>query len=171
MNKTIFVKGMKILQASYSKNFTEDDLKVWYMQFKNENENLFLEAINRIIKKSRYMPSIADILHEIKIIENPDLLLDAETEFDNVRKAIRKFGSYRTNELMASLNYKTAEAVRRIGLSRICECEQDKIKFIKNEFEEVFNNIQDADYENKLFKNNNYVATISKKLLLENNIE
>lgn len=169
MNKTIFVKGMKILQASYSKNFTEDDLKVWYMQFRNENENLFLEAINRIIKKSRYMPSIADILYEIKILENPDLLLDSDEEFDNVRKAIRKYGSYRTKELMESLKPKTAEVVRRIGLTRICECEQDKIKFIKNEFQEIFENIQNIDYEQKLLGNTG--IEIAKKLLIEENID
>lgn len=169
MNKTIFVKGMKILQASYSKNFTEDDLKVWYMQFRNENENLFLEAINRIIKKSRYMPSIADILYEIKILENPDLLLNSDEEFDNVRKAIRKYGSYRTKELMESLNPKTAEVVRRIGLQRICECEQDKIKFIKNEFQEIFENIQNIDYEQKLL--GNFGEEVGKRLLIEENID
>lgn len=154
MSKKEFLLGMKILQSSYSKDFTEDDLKIWYMQFEKENGLVFQQAIKNIIKTSRFMPSIADILYEMKKIEIPDLTLNYEQEFENVRKAIRQYGSYRQKELMDSLKPKTAETVRRIGLQRICECEQDKLKFIKNEFKEIFENLQDYDYQENLLDYN-----------------
>lgn len=150
MSKKEFLLGMKILQSSYSKDFTEDDLKIWYMQFKDEDGLTFHKAVKNIIRVSKFMPSIAEILYEMKKIEIPDLTLNYEQEFENVRKAIRQYGSYRQKELMSSLKPKTAETVRRIGLQRICECEQDKLKFIKNEFKEIFENLQDYDYHENL---------------------
>ena len=169
MEKINFIKIMKILSSSYNKDFTSDDLQIWFLQFKNEDFENTYKAVNNLIRKSKFMPSIADILHEIKLLENPDLLLNSDEEFDNVRKAIRRYGSYRTKELMESLKPKTAEVVRRIGLQRICECEQDKIKFIKNEFQEIFENIQNIDYEQKLL--GNFGAEIGKRLLIEENTD
>lgn len=150
MTKKEFAFGLKILQSSYSRDFSEEDIKIWYMQFKEEDGLTFHKAVKNIIRTSRFMPSIADILYEIKKIEIPDLTLNYEQEFENVRKAIRQYGSYRTAQLMASLKPKTRETVRRIGLQRICECDQDKLKFIKNEFKEIFENMQDYDYQNTL---------------------
>lgn len=150
MTKKEFALGLKILQSCYSRDFNEEDIKIWYMQFKDEDGGVFHRAVKNIIRTSRFMPTIADIFHEMKKIEIPDLALNYEQEFENVRKAIRQYGSYRTKELMGSLKPKTAEAVRRIGLQRLCECEQDKIKFIKNEFQEIFENLQDYDYHENL---------------------
>ena len=150
MTKKEFALGLKILQSSYSRDFNEEDVKIWYMQFKDEDGQAFHKAVKNIIRTFRFMPSIADILYEIKKIEIPDLTLNYEQEFENVRKAIRQYGLYRTAQLMASLKPKTRETVRRIGLQRICECEQDKLKFIKNEFKEIFENMQDYDYQNTL---------------------
>lgn len=171
MNKTSFLKIMKILSSAYNRDFTEDDLTIWYSQFKTENEKVMAQAVKNIIRTSRYMPSIADILNEIRKIQIPDLTLDYEEEFENVRKAIRKYGSYRTKELMDSLKPKTAETVRRIGLQRICECEQEKLKFIKNEFQDIFESLQDYEKQESLIGSYTmmYNLTGGQKVLNENN--
>jgi hypothetical protein len=59
-----FIKIMKILSLSYSKDFDEDTIKVWYMQFKNIEIEIFKKAINEIIRRNKFMPSIAELLEE-----------------------------------------------------------------------------------------------------------
>lgn len=169
MSKKDFVKVMKILSSAYNRDFTEDDLAIWYSQFKNEDFNMMFRAVNNIIKTSRYVPTIADILYEIKKIEMPDLTLSYEDEFENVRKAIRKYGIYKSQELMESLKPKTAETVRRIGLQRLCECEQDKIKFIKNEFQDIFEHLQDYEKQECLIGSYSLIRELGNKKLEELN--
>lgn len=158
MEKIEFARGIKILQSCYSRDFTEDDLKIWYMQFKYEEGEIFYKAINKIIRTEKYMPSIAEILNEMKLIEMPELTLDGEIEFENVRKAIRKYGSYRQKELMESLKPETARAVRQVGLQRICECNQDKLKFIKDEFIDILEN-------NKCHSKEEYISGTNTELI------
>lgn len=69
MENIEFVKGMKILQGSYSKDFTEDELKIWFIQFQDIKSNIFYKAINNIIRKSKYMPSIAELLEECENVK------------------------------------------------------------------------------------------------------
>ena len=64
MTKIDFIKGMKLLQGSYSKDFTEDELQIWYIQFENINTDTFYKAINNIVRTSKFMPSIAEILEK-----------------------------------------------------------------------------------------------------------
>lgn len=69
MNEIEFLKGMKILQSSYRQDFSEDDIKIWYMQFNNIPANIFYNAITDIIRTSRYMPSISDILNKCEEVQ------------------------------------------------------------------------------------------------------
>lgn|SRR5574344_216691 len=62
-----FIKIMKILSLSYSKDFDEDTIKVWYMQFKNIEFDIFKKSVNEIIQKNKFMPSIAELLEMCEI--------------------------------------------------------------------------------------------------------
>ena len=64
MNIQEFLKGMKILQSSYRQDFEEEDIKIWYMQFNTVPANIFYTAITDIVRNSRFMPSISDILNK-----------------------------------------------------------------------------------------------------------
>lgn len=64
MNTIEFTKAMKILTMSYNKDFDEETLKIWYLQFKNINSTVFINAINKKVRESKFMPSIAELLEE-----------------------------------------------------------------------------------------------------------
>lgn len=145
MNEKIIKQELAKLKYTYPsafKDFTLQDVQamsvLWLNDFKNDDPEIFKQAIDRLRAKSKYCPSIAEIKSEITKIEVPTLQLNAEEEFEKVRNAIRKFGSYRTTELMNSLEPYTREITRRIGISRICMAED--ITWIKKEFIEEFNN-------------------------------
>ena len=143
MNKEEFTKGITFLAIAYNKEFTEEQVSVWYEFFKNENYDDFRNAVKRIIPQKQFMPSIAELKQEITTISNPVLQLNADEEWDNVLKAIRRWGSYRQVEAMKSLNPYTANIVRQVGYSRICQSEN--IQWERKEFMELFNMNKERD--------------------------
>lgn len=62
-----FTKQMKILSLSYSKDFKEEQIKLWYEYFKSIKKETFEKALNKIIITNKYMPSIAEILEKCKL--------------------------------------------------------------------------------------------------------
>lgn len=143
MNKEQFLKGITFLTIAYNKEFTEEQVSVWYEFFKDENYDNFRAAVKRIIPKKQFIPSIAELKQEIAFISNPILQLNVDEEWDSVLKAIRKFGSYRSKEAMESLNPYTANIVRQIGYARICLSEN--IQWERKEFMELFKMNKERD--------------------------
>lgn len=122
MNKEDFVKAMTFLAIAYNKEFTEEQLSVWYDFFKNEEYEEFKNAIKRIIPKKQFIPSIAELKQELTYIKTPSLQLKADEEWEKVREAIRKYGYYRSNEAIESLNPLTARVVNAIGgFQNLCQ--------------------------------------------------
>lgn len=155
MTKEEFFKGMTYLGVAYNKEIPEKQIEIWYEFFANVKYDDFRSAVKRIVQKQNFLPTVADLKRELAKITNPMLQLNAEEEFENVRKAIRTYGSYRIAELMSSLEPYTAEITRRIGIQRICEAEE--IQWIKKEFISEFNNGLDR-YED-ILKQSEYMLT------------
>ena len=143
MTKEQFLKGITFLTIAYNKEFTEEQVSVWYEFFKDEDYEAFRKAVKRIIPLKQFMPSIAELKQEIATISNPVLQLKADEEWDSVIKAIRKYGSYRQDEAMKSLNPYTRNIVRQIGYMRICQSES--IQWERKEFMELFNMNKERD--------------------------
>lgn len=143
MNKEEFTKAMTFLGIAYNKEFTSEQVSVWYEFFKDTNYEVFKNGIKRIVPKKQFMPSIAELKHEITMINNPIMQLNADEEWDEVLKAVRKYGSYQQEEAMNSLNPYTRSIVRHVGFHRICMSEN--IQWERKEFIELFNINQDRD--------------------------
>lgn len=143
MRKEDFLKGMMFLTTAYNKEFTEEAISVWYEFFKDEDYEAFRKAVKRIIPLKQFMPSIAELKQEIATISNPVLQLNADEEWDNVLKAVRKYGSYRQDEAMQSLKPYTRNIARQIGYQRICQSES--IQWERKEFIELFNTNKERD--------------------------
>lgn len=143
MTKEQFLKGITFLTIAYNKEFTQEQVAVWYDFFKDEDYEKFRQAVKRIIPKKQFMPSIAELKSEITLISNPVLQMNADEEWDKVLKAIKRFGSYRQDEAMKSLDPYTASIVRQIGYMRICMSES--IQWERKEFIELFNMSKERD--------------------------
>lgn len=159
MTKKEFLKGMTYLGVAYSKEVSEKQIELWYEFFENYKYDDFRSAVKRIVQRQNFFPTIADLKKELTKITNPMLQLNAEEEFEKVRKAIRRYGHYRLEKLMNSLEPYTAEITRRIGINRICEAEE--IQWIKREFISEFNNGLNR-YED-ILKQSEYMLTDREK--------
>lgn len=143
MTKEEFVKGMTFLGIAYNKEFTSEQVSVWYEFFKDTNYDVFKQAVKRIIPKKQFIPSIAELKHEITLINNPVLQLNADQEWDEVINAVRKYGSYREDEAINSLKPYTKYITRQVGFRRICLSEN--IQWERKEFIELFNLNKERD--------------------------
>lgn len=137
MNKEEFVKGMTYLGTIYGKEFNKDELTVWYSFFHNVDINLFKIAIKNLAEKNKFMPSVSEVKQELLRIQNPELKLNAEEQWGEVLKAIRKYGYYQSDKALQSLNPYTREIVERMNFQEICKSEN--INWERKVFIETFN--------------------------------
>lgn len=165
MSKEEFALAMVFLGTAYNKEFTSQQVSVWYEMFKEYKKEDFKTAIKRLINKNKYLPSIAEIKSEIALLNNSELQLNAEQEFEKVLLAVRKWGT------LDKVGFEkiTMETIRAIGQRRLELIETANIPFIKKEFIEIWNNKRDG-IEHISIQNNNvltYKEEIKKQLLEE----
>lgn len=142
MDKEKFVKGMTFLGVAYNKEFTKEELEVWYSMLKDNSIEDFSNAIQELVKTEERLPSIATVTKQIaknKIASYPE----AEEEWQEVLKAVRNYGSYREEDAMASLRPYTAKIVKYIGYHRICIATVEEQVWNKKEFIEEYNALKD----------------------------
>ena len=137
MTKKEFLIPMKILTSAFSKETTNEQLSVWYEFVKDETKENFEKAIRRIVTSKKYFPSIAEVREEIALLKNSDLQLDANEEWQEVLKAIRKYDLYDGEKAISTLKPYTQKIVKMIGWYRICSSQE--IIWEKKEFIKLFN--------------------------------
>ena len=148
MNKEEFLKGMTILGTAYDKEFTQEQVEVWYSFLKDYKLNDFILAIQELIKTEKFIPSIAHITECIAKMHLKDLP-DAESEWGNVIGIVHRFGSYREEEALNSMSEYTRKIVKLIGYYRICTSTQEEQVWNKKEFIEEYNSLIGKLVENK----------------------
>ena len=158
-----FAKAMAFLGQAYNKEFDKNQLNVWYMFFRDESKEDFKAAIMRIIAKSKFLPSIAEIREEIKLIQTPFLQLSADDEWHEVQKAIGKYGYYNAEEAEKSFDPITAKAVRNMGgFRKICMSEDND--WTRKNFLRLWEDIKDKQ-ESVLLPDTMYLTASEKQLL------
>ena len=59
ISKEVFKKGMKRLEAAFIKTPTKEAIEIYYEKLKDTREGEFLKAMEKIIEKENFFPSIA----------------------------------------------------------------------------------------------------------------
>ena len=70
MNQAEFARCMKRLSSFYFKDFNSDDLMAWYELFKDIKAKTLEQAITDIVKESKFMPNINQLLEKCKSTTN-----------------------------------------------------------------------------------------------------
>lgn len=64
MKQEELIKGLKILGVAYGKDFTSDECSTYYEFLQEYNYDIFKAAVKSIIKKSKFIPKISDLVEE-----------------------------------------------------------------------------------------------------------
>lgn len=152
MSKEEFLKGITLLGTAYNKEFTIEQIEVWYSFLKEYSVEQFSKAIQDLIKTEKNLPSIAHITKAIAKQQTSNLP-NAEDEWQEVLKAVGMFGSYRQDEALKYLKPYTSQIVRYVGFTRICMATPDEQVWNKKEFIGEYNSLKDKVIENLQIEN------------------
>lgn len=137
---TILVKGLK---SSYTSTFflpDEDAVRVWYQLLKDIPYQALNDAIMYWIMTEKNPPTIADLRSRVR--ENQTATEDWSKGWEDVKRAVQRFGYYNPEEGLGSLSGVTKEAAKRFGWSELCMMEIDREEVNRAQFRDIFNSIK-----------------------------
>lgn len=117
--RTYFVKE-KILPDNKA-------MELWYMQLQDLDYEVASLALGKWVSTNKWSPSIAELRQYATSITLGSVK-DWGEAWEEVRKAIRKYGQYNEPEALESLDELTREAVKRLGFKHICISEEIEIE-------------------------------------------
>ena len=142
-----YIKYMAVLSKNYSKNIFNpkdiDMVDLWFMMLEHYEDNVFITAIQKIMRNEIFAPNLATISKYCSEVAAPVEVDDTEG-WGVVVKAINKYGYMRAEEAMKSLPYTVKKAVERVGgLEMICSCEEPDV--IRGQFNRAMAAINQAE--------------------------
>jgi len=101
---------------------SQDAVEIWYRKLGDIPYDVMTAVVNRWIETRTQPPTIADLRREADIVVNgvPPSWADG---WEQVQKAIGRYGYMQREEALASMDEITRETVIRIGWQQICESE------------------------------------------------
>lgn len=94
-------------------------LELWYRELKDIPYEVAEVALREHVHTSNFSPSIAELRKTAYFLQNGSIS-DWGKGWEQVTKAISKYGAYRADEAIESMDELTKETVKRIGFSTIC---------------------------------------------------
>lgn len=163
MTKEEFLEGITLLGVAYDREFTKEQIEVWYSMLGGYTKEQLRNAIKELIKTETYLPTIAHITKQIAKNETQGLA-SGEEEWESVIRTIHKFGSYRQQEALEYMKPYTAYIVNLIGYQNICMSSDNT--WNKKEFIAEYEQLKDREQELLMTGNTNELKMLTNTKLL-----
>lgn len=125
MNKKEFSTLAMALRTYYPKEQllpNQQAMELWYRELQDIPYNVAEAGLRKWVATNKWSPTIADFREFSAVIQSGDIP-DWGEGWEQVLTAIRKFGSYRQQEAMESMDEITRTCVERLGFKNICMSE------------------------------------------------
>jgi hypothetical protein len=132
------------MKSSEDFNF-ELTSKLWQKLF---SEVMFSEAVHALMNYAclnKFMPHPSELLDYVAKFKNPEAFKSPEIAWEEVSKAIKRFGYYRQTEAFATFDDKTKRVVKAVGWSNLCHSE--RVDLVKRNFCDLWNTINTRERE------------------------
>jgi hypothetical protein len=120
-----------------------------------------MEALIIHARQSKYPPTPSEIYDIVLKKHEPHLYKSGEIAWEEVCKAVRKYGFSRQSEAFEEFDDKTKRVVKATGWWNICYSE--KPEFVKKEFISLWDNIKSVEQEQKAVENTKWFVEQIKK--------
>jgi hypothetical protein len=166
----ILAKGLKAVYTMPSFLPDADSLNVWYSLLQDLPYEVCNVAIQKYMMTETKIPTIADIRNlcaSVVVGEKP-LWSDG---WDEVMRAMRRYGSYNEVEALESMSEITRQCVRRLGYQNLCRSEE--IGVDRANFRMIFEQIANREHEKQKLPSGmqQLIASIQEKKMLESKNE
>lgn len=122
-------------------------------------------ATDYITSKSKFMPSIAEVIELIEQSRNPELKTSALEAWSHIIDAIRQHGYYDFKSAKECLSQRELEIVNQIGWSRLCMAEHREMDFIKKDFVAMFEASKDTEMQMLINNHNQNIKLVNNKTM------
>lgn len=122
-------------------------VEIWYRKLGDISYDVMAAVVNRWLETKTQPPTIAALRQEADIVVNGMLPTWADG-WEQVHKAIGRYGYMRGDEALASMDELTAETARRIGWQQICESEN--IDALRANFRMVYESLSRRLQESRM---------------------
>lgn len=166
MNKKEFGLFASALRTYYPKENilpNAQALELWYHQLQDIPYQVAEVTLNKWVAVNKWSPSIAEIREEATKLINGEAMTWSEA-WETVLRAISRYGTYRADEGLASLEPITQKVVKRLGFTNLCVTDNigvERANFRLIYEQEVKRQEQDAQIPPQI------KAVINQVLLLE----
>lgn len=152
MNKQEFAVLADAIRSYYPRENimpTKESASLWYEELKDIDAGLAMVAVKKYVQTNKWAPTIADIRENVVDVTAPKE--DWSSGWEQVIKAIGRYGYYNEHEALESMDEITRTATKRLGWKMICQSEQTDLTAIRANFRMIYEQIQqDAKTDAKL---------------------
>lgn len=124
---SIFVAALKTFYPREQLLPNQQAMGLWFQMLGDIPYQVAEAALQKWVATNKFSPTIAEIRELASSIQHGDVP-DWGDAWQNVREAVQRYGWYRQEEAMASLDEITRECVRRIGFERLCHSEEPALE-------------------------------------------
>lgn len=148
MNREETSKILAVLSAAFPR-FEPDELtlQVWHEMLGDLEYPIAQLAAKKCMIQNTFPPSIAEVRKAAVQIMYPQRKAPAEA-WEDVNRAVDRFGYYRQKEAMESLSPEVARAVRAIGFEKICLTENMGVE--RGQFMKIYEQLAGREEEELL---------------------
>ncbi|MBQ8279514.1 MAG: hypothetical protein IJZ23_07010 [Roseburia sp.] len=115
-------------------------MELWYRELQDIPYNVAEASLRQWVATNKWSPSIAEIREMASSVQHGSIP-DWGDGWEQVLKAIRKYGSYRIPEAMESFDPITRQCVERLGFRNICMSEN--INHDRANFRMIYEQLQE----------------------------
>lgn len=170
--KTILAIFSSLYRHAFQ-DMSDGDVEVMARIWQKKLSPYELEEVERVVdyitSKSKFMPSIAEIIELLEQERNPHLKTSGLEAWNNVLDALRKYGFYDYNSASESLSQRELDIVKQIGWRKLCMAEDREMGFIQKDFIAMFEAEKEKEMQT-LINNHNHNIKIAniKTMQIEN---
>ena len=124
--------------------------KMWQIHFSEFSFEEVFSALCVYASDQKFPPAISDLKHIVAKNRNPEAFRSPEDAWEDVLSAVKKFGYYQQEKAFEGFDPQTKRLVRTIGWGKICQCTDEKIGFLKNDFSKMWENVKAEEKEANL---------------------
>lgn len=164
----VLAKGMKAVYSQPTFLPDADAFNVWYSLLKDIDYKVANAAVQKYMLTNKFPPTIADIRTLAAEVRTGDKPLWSDG-WEEVLRAISKYGSYRETEALQSMAEITRTAVKRLGFRNLCMSEN--IMADRANFRMIFQELADREHTAKQIPVtlSNLIEGIQQQNALESN--
>jgi hypothetical protein len=166
----ILAKGLKAVYTYPSFLPDADSLEIWFQLLKDLPYEVCNVAIQKYMMTETKIPTPADIRNLCSSVMAGDKPLWSDG-WDEVMRAMRRYGSYNEVEALESMSDITKQCVRRLGYQNLCRSEE--IGVDRANFRMIFEQIANREHEKQKLPSGmpQLIASIQEKKMLESKNE